>query len=220
MEAFVIHKRVKLARSNRIRAFHYNLYHGVERRPIGDRGYVQYYLHDQLSERQSIVRSGTRVPDIFAPGLVWIVSEAVRECLRTTTNVDCFAVQFEKIFDMDFREGDFSWYDDPMRKQPPALFDDLPEAPELRWHLGSYYELIIARNHVVGQHFPSSKRLPVDLSDAYVGGGNMEIWGCAELLEEYPMTREDGTHFVRSDIFELLEEYLHPDYFLVKEVRV
>lgn len=219
MTVFVVATVSSFVDSQRISAFHYEMFHGVSHRPGLKHAHIDYALGDIYDVAMQITRSGPIVPDIFSPSTNLVVSAAVKHKLRSWKNIDFCEIAFRKLVWFEWQIGDFSWYDDPTRTQPPEMFHELPDSPELHRSIGSYYEMILPRLAKLRDRYQPSRQLRVDL-----GSGcaitSVELDLSPELVLDYPALKALGTIVFRADLFDVVSEHLDRDFYRVVEAAV
>src|SRR4051812_17977665 len=101
-----IHSLAKFTSSDRIDAFHYDMFHGRE---IGEMEPHDY--GGDLSTPLRLLRNTWRIPDVFQPASNLVVSQAARFELEKLRNIALLRVEFAKLISYPYRAGDFTFYD-------------------------------------------------------------------------------------------------------------
>jgi hypothetical protein len=126
MKAHVVHK---FSSSKRIRAFHYDMFHGEyedesESTPMANGG-----IGEDFTVPVRLVRNGWYIPDVFMPSLTFVVSAQVLDLFLDVKHLAIRPVQFAKLIDVPFFVDDFSFYESPEYLSDPidaaVLFDRL-----------------------------------------------------------------------------------------------
>jgi hypothetical protein len=109
-----------------------------------------------------VIRSKDIVPEFYRPAGNVVVSEQVAGQLGALPNLELLPVRFERLVNLFYKKGDFSFYRDHDAESRFDFFDSLPDVPEAHAHIGKHYELIIVENATI--------------QDAYEGRRDRRFW--------------------------------------------
>src|SRR5690242_17658877 len=146
----IIHLVAKrLLATDRIDAFHMKMFHGQCRRTgLKESESYDHKPGDDLTDPILYTCNGFRTPAVAMPWLNFIVSEAVRDSLAGLPGLAFAPVVLEKVIELPYFAGDFSFYDrpdfrrDPRRHGYETVFRRLKDRPELHAPVGPRYEVV------------------------------------------------------------------------------
>ena len=123
MTLHVVKKLTSFIGSERLRTFHYDMYHGTfSRCGIVYPMQPDASIDNEIREPMEVVRIGRFIPDVFCPGRHFVVSEMLMAQLSRLQNIEFLRIRFRKLIDYPYAKGDFSFYDDPICDDSQDLF--------------------------------------------------------------------------------------------------
>lgn len=192
------------------------MFHGKARRIGAPYPGLVYRYGDKLRHPLRLTKNVYRIRDIFNPTGNWIVSGEVKSLLHDLRNVAFLRVEFECVFEAAFE------LDEPppreMTAEPVedddvfALFDHDDELAE---KVGDWYELIVPDQRQIARELKkglTTYSIPRELTSSA-----LRVDMAPHLFDEYPITWEGG-HFLRHDVFELLERFIDPHFFRTRRI--
>lgn len=207
--------------TGKVDILHHQLFHGdSERADFAVSKKYSHFVGEDLSSPLLLTRSGTFVPPLFQTGTSFVVTQNVFDEINSLVSVAGVVAKPKKLINCWFPAGDYSyltskkfpylrkWPDKVLEKTPndPSLFDDFPKCLELvAFNTATdptpekdfEFNFTLKRNDLI-----SVKR---KVSEAN--------------LKKYPLTW-CGVPYLRFDLFEIVEKYIHPDYFEIMEFTV
>jgi len=203
--------------NDRINAFHYNAFHGLAERD--GREYpndTQVYASTPIRSKLLISRTGRRVPSLCMPSRHFIVDERYRVALEALPHIRSEAVEFKRLVDIDYQEGDFSWQDQWSQVSPRVLLRTLPDVSAFHECIGKYYEAQTWLHRELVNGYPAA-------AETEITGGTPPLVRTERLrlspdmLREYPILTAPGATLMSEEAFDILDEALKRDYFIVRK---
>jgi hypothetical protein len=215
VKAFVI---AKFTYSKRINVFHYDMFHGL----CNSQG--SHLRGDDLSQPLLLSRNGTRIPDVFQPGITLVLSARAKAALEGLPNVAFLPVEFVKLVDYPYQAGDFSYYEipafqlDPAKANPETLIHRLVDQPEMHERTSPHYELVIPKLRDVVDQFAMERKIQCELKMTPVHG-KLQLRLSGQLLQRYPIVWQYH-NILSEEAFSRLDPFIDWDYFEKAELDV
>ncbi|MCC9608919.1 hypothetical protein LOC69_23845 [Blastopirellula sp. JC733] len=199
----------------RIKSFHANMFHGLAERDGKEfPGCPPVYANTESPSLLTISRNASRVPKIFQPMNHLVVHESYEKTLSELPNIRLAPVEFRRLVDVEFAEGDMSWAEKWGNVDPCQLLRTLPDVPEFHQTIGRYIEVQCYRNCDAAKKYPTASPVTiVEGTPPWEEKSEMRL--SAEMLEQFPIMC--GSLIVSAPVYELLKEGLDPTYFVVRE---
>ncbi|WP_437225934.1 hypothetical protein SH661x_004317 [Planctomicrobium sp. SH661] len=178
------------------------------------------------TECLSVLRSGTFVPDVWAPSTVdLVVAEHIANRLLQITKVQLRDVCFSKIVDLPMPAlgSDVSW-SRPGPIDPDQGLEQFPDSPELRKSIGKFKAINFPTIYKMRSHLGDKKRIRPNFG-SYADGetfGNFSsktVLFSNKFIQDNPLFW-DEVFILREDVFSVIAPHIDRDYFWVawKEV--
>jgi hypothetical protein len=217
----VIGQRHSFISSDRIRDFHYEMFHGrATRNGVASPHHTYLSLHNAPQSPLQIVRNAFVIPSIFEPAENLVVSAAVHDELEGLPNISFQPVVFDRLYWLEYHAGDFSFYA-PKEERPaqyrglPRLVDRLPEklpdAVLTRSEIGTYFEVVVASARTLRSDFQFLEP-DVVLNDGR-DAETRSVDVLPDLMDRYPLYNSRGLWIVEDALFHRLRAYFDWDYF-------
>jgi len=198
-----------------IDAFHAEMFHGSCTRG-GTPGYYckNYFPDSSLEHPLCLTKNVYKIADLFMPSAGTIVSEAVKERLSVLPNIAFFRVQFEKLFEFPYEEGDFSIYDDPCFTTAEDIIASSAHRPSLERRLQPYYELLIYRHQDIEPRFTDLSAVEMHIPQS-VYRDPLIARLSVPMLERFPVLWHTHGLILAEKAYIILEDLVRPPYFSV-----
>lgn len=207
-----------LINSARIKAFHYDMFHGCQWSPM--ERLSRPFLGEPLNEPLTLLRNVYRIPSVFQDFNTLLLSEHVRAKLAALQNIAFLEVKFHKLIEYPYAAGDDSFYrsesiDDEIKLNPRLLYDRLPTNPALRDKAGRYFELVTPRHADLIARYPGAIEYPYALRTC----PQSHVKLSRQIMTDYPILW-CGPTLLRGDVFPLIEGDIDWDYFERSEIEM
>ncbi len=219
MFCYIVKKTTTFIGSSDIRSFHYNMFHGAASRE-GVAYPNERQLHYGSADRAPlhISRTGNSMPPIFQPSMNLVVSETVKNKLENIQPVEFIQIVFDKLFKMEYTEGDFSWYDNGHNISEDNIHLVAPHESAFERSTPLYYELLSPRlSDLRIERTCATHRVKLGLSP---NDEIVELRVDSRVVEQYPILWHEGTHVFSAKAFELIGPFLNVTYFNVTTVTL
>ena len=199
-----------------IRAFHYDMFHGLaerdEKEPPHD---TKVYANTESPTNLLISRTARCVPDICQPSRHLVVSERYATRLQSLSHLRVMPVAFKRLVDVDYEKGDMSCFKKWGDVDPRELLRTLPDVPEFHRQIGRYYEVQSYRWCDVVDNFTPLRQIEIVERTPPMDETSI-IRLSREILEEYPILAH-GTKILSERAFQILADGFDRDFFIIRE---
>ena len=205
--------------SNQISEFHYVMFHGLAERP----GAEKYTPEEHGFGRGaglplSITRPGVFFPPLCMPQSNLVVNRELATALRRISNISLLPVGFASLFDVKYKKGDASWYDEGMMPGDPDEF--ARNAPDERARfepIPEFFEVLSERYQDVHDKFDDRKRFRLKAVSSNFRP-RAEFEASDEMFKLHPIIWNRFT-IVSEEVFEVIEPHIDRDFFSVNEAQ-
>jgi hypothetical protein len=218
MKLHVIDKLAYFLGSTRLSAFHYEMFHGrASRHGVPYPHEPDAFLGNAVREPLELAVNGRRIPDVFSPSRNLVVCELLKAKLRGIRNIEFVSVTMRKVLDHPWSEGAFSFYDRGTPTEPIELWDILPDATHLRAAIGSYFELVTARNADAAARYPTAKQVLAPIGPTGYDDP-VRITIAPAMVVDYPILGCRGATLMSDEVFHIFAPHVNWEYFLHGEI--
>ena len=191
---------------------HSYMFHGICERPGAKYPSLPCRYGDKIKHPLYVTRNIFNNPEVYSPYYSdLVVSESIKERLSFVRNIEFLQVRYKKLFN--------DQYDKKTTRYPKIddidLMDKYENDLELASNLPSYYEVIVPLLSSVNKKFMNT--IEVNLSTFSDEIPNAKIQVSNEIFDSYPILEGYGI-LMHKDIFNIFENYLDNDYFLVVKI--
>lgn len=201
--------------SNRIGPFHSAMFHGWSTPDL------RHNLGGDLSVPLRLKRNCYAMPEIFSPVGNLVVSDRIRNELSWVPNVEFLRVELGKLFSFPYAAGKFTARAgelDPLASNPEILADRLPNKPELRRTVGSYFEIVSSRISDLQMKYGDLKRY--NCSFKYTAAhADLELLLSRRLLIDNPIVWQFKV-ILADRVFDIVSPFLNLDYYEIQELTI
>lgn len=180
-------------------------------------------IGDDLSHPLLLIRSGLYVPLIFQP-FALVIREEIYQSICDFPGLVFVEAKPKKLIRLWKPVGDFSFYKskDPIirrnKYRVDTLLDWMPNDPSLFPSFPKCYEMVPYNVARYQGDEPRTVRINFIMNDS--SGRSKVEWSCPSwIIDTYPLLR-GSVHFLREDLFELVEDAIDYDFFVVKPVDI
>jgi len=205
----------------RLSGLHNFLFHGTATR--GGRDLIDSpvtFLTTDARIPLEITRSGTSISDIFTADGNFVVSERVKETISEYAHIEFLPVRFKKLFEWDFKAGDFSFYsksDEFRLRDYRPIARKKPDVPAFHELIGSYYEVLVPRTLDLTNEYPDMSTIDVELGDLVMGP--VEVLCERAQFLKYAILWS-GAFLLREDVFAIFDRYIDWEYYLTTTISI
>ena len=198
-----------------ISLFHYDMFHGLAERdgrePPHD---TRVYANTELPSPLMISRTGRSIPGICQPSSHLVVSEHYARPLSELHNVRLMPVVFKRLVDVEYLKGDMICTIPWGETEPRDLLRSLPDIPDFRMSMGSYFEVQSHRWRDAAVKFPTALKTSIRVGTPPLDEDS-EICLSGDMLEAYPILCGRAT-ILSEQAFNILKDGFDSDYFLIR----
>jgi len=223
MIIYLVAKR--LIATERVDAFHMKMFHGEGRRACLDDGEsCDHKPGDDLSDPILYTCNAFHTPDIAMPALNFMVSARIQSSLSGLPGLGFGKVILEKVIDLPYSAGDFSFYDradfrrDPPRHDFKNIFRRWKDRPDLHAVVGPRFEVVTSVETELAASYPEAKL--VDLPDPCGDADPTPTPMSERMITENSLVGTMTGTAVVAEAFHKIDRFLDRDYFAVAEVLI
>ena len=183
-----------------------------------------HYLGDDLSRPLQLSINAYRIPSVLWPASL-VVSQALKEELALLPGLKFLEVEYAKVVHSVYEAGDFSYFrrpeflKDPTKEDPEGLIARLPDQPNLRREVGSYFEVLMPWHHKKVDRYQPLQKLHFVI--ATMGfEETVEIDLNPELITDYPMIRTPDGIVISEQVYDVVSKAINRDYFHIAEASL
>jgi hypothetical protein len=216
---YSIDKIASFVGSERISSFHYDMFHGVaERRGAATLEDKYPWAGRGADLPLWISRPGTFIPELCAPVHNFIVGERIVEQLRGLPGIEFLPVQFERLFEVEYEKGDFSWYRTGKAPEDPVKFARKAKDERVKFEpIPPFYEVLTHRHQDIVDDFAEVQLVHFETSSPDFAE-QADVRLSEEMIRQYPILFQIGFRIVSEEVYSIFEPHLDRDFFFVSAV--
>jgi len=219
MKFFTITAASNFLERQLIRAFHFDMFHGLAERDGKEPPHIcPVWANSESFTPLQISRTIHRVPEISEPDGHLVVNERLVERLCGFQNIRLAPVVFKRLVDIEWEKGDMSWFETWGNTDSTALLRTQPDVPEFHDRIGPFFEVQTYRLNDILDRYPSAKEITIESRTPPLKETEV-IRISPEMLMHYPMLWW-GSVIVNEQIFNILDASLDRDFFIVRKYEV
>jgi len=216
MSFYALTKIVTFIGNERIKAFHFDMFHGIAIRD----GYEyphdpKVWAHSDAPTSLEIIRSGGNVPAISEPSNL-VVNERLANSLSVLRNIRLQEVVFRKLVDIDYQAGDMSWWGKWGSINPCELLKSRPDVQAMHNSIGRYFEVQLWDWEDVAPNYSDASEITIT---NWKRAEPTVVKISARMLQDYPILWGWDT-LLSAQAYSILKDDIDSDYFIVREYQL